>query len=149
MLNVLMMMLLELEYSRLTMIIKIEDSYANSTITTFNKTAKPMIMNSIHLIRLAIRGGCTMFPCLKNQTTYTKAIRVTASPSITQIYTQWIKLNNSLNAAISAAYPASNCYFAELIWVDRTYKYTAIRKRLAKNASNSYYSSRAHTRLEN
>ena len=32
----------------------------------------------------------------------------------------WIKLSNSLNAAISAAYPASNCYFAEHIWVDRT-----------------------------
>ena len=78
--------------------IKIEDSYPNSTNTRFCKTAKPMIVNITHLIGLAIRGGCTMFPCLKYQTTYTKTLRVTTSPNITQIYTQRIKLSNSLKA---------------------------------------------------
>ena len=68
--------------------IKIEDSYLNNTNTRFCKTAKPMIVNITHLIGLTIRGGCGMFACLKYQTTYTKTLRVTTSPNITQIYTQ-------------------------------------------------------------
>ncbi len=69
------------------MMMKIEDSYPNSTTTKLNKTAIPIIVNITHLIGLAIRGGCTMFPCLKYQTTYTKTLRVNTSPNITQIYT--------------------------------------------------------------
>ncbi len=68
--------------------IKIEDSYDNSIITTFNNIAKPTIMISIHKIRLAIRTGCNLFTRLKNQMTITKAMKVAASPIITQIYTQ-------------------------------------------------------------
>ena len=72
---------------RFTMIMKIEDNYANSSITMFSNIAIATIMKSILRILLAIRGGCTLFPRLKNQMTTTKAVKVTASPSIREIYT--------------------------------------------------------------